>query len=151
MTAVDVEGKTDDELKTLARRINKELTRRKKIVDRSKDINATNRELLAAAGIVEGAEWVQPQSAVDAYPTGWTLTHAGKTWTSLTTANVWEPPTNWREQTDDGTPAEWAQPSDTEDAYNIGDRVTFGGDVYTSVIDANTWSPTAYPAGWAKQ
>lgn len=149
MTAVDVKGKTDDELAELAQRINREQIRRKRVATGEQTVSEMNRKLLDESGIVEGDEWVQPTSVVGAYPRGWTVTHGGKTWTSLTSANVWEPGVaNWREITDDGSPAEWAQPSDAEDAYKIGDRVTFNGDVYESVIDANTWSPADYPQGW---
>lgn len=41
--------------------------------------------------------WVQPTGAGDAYPMGALVTHNGKTWESLNDANVWEPPTQWRE------------------------------------------------------
>ena len=39
----------------------------------------------------DGAAWVQPQVAHDAYPLGATVTHKGKTWTSTIAANVWKP------------------------------------------------------------
>lgn len=35
--------------------------------------------------------WVQPQGAHDAYVLGARVTHAGRVWESLVTANVWEP------------------------------------------------------------
>lgn len=95
----------------------------------------------------DGAPWVQPLGAHNAYPLGRTVTFGGKTWENITPANVWEPPTGWREVVAEGYPA-WVRPSGAHDAYNIGDRVTFEGSNYESTIDANTWSPTEYPAGW---
>ena len=42
--------------------------------------------------------WVQPGST-NPYPLGAKVTHKGKTWESINAANVWEPPTQWREVT----------------------------------------------------
>lgn len=39
----------------------------------------------------DGAAWVQPTGAHNAYPLGATVTHNGKTWANLTPANIWEP------------------------------------------------------------
>lgn len=39
----------------------------------------------------DGAAWVQPTGAHNAFPKGATVTHAGKTWLSLIPANVWQP------------------------------------------------------------
>ena len=43
--------------------------------------------------VEEGAhpDWVQPAGAHDAYKTGDTVTHGGKTWRSTSDGNVWEP------------------------------------------------------------
>lgn len=95
----------------------------------------------------DGAAWVQPTGAHNAYPLGRTVTWGGKTWENITPANVWEPPTGWREQVAEGYP-EWVRPTGSHDAYTIGDRVAFEGSNYESTINANTWSPTEYPAGW---
>ena len=96
----------------------------------------------------EGQPWVQPTGAHDSYPFGITVTHGGKTWESLTLANVWEPGVSgWREQVAQGYPA-WVQPTGAHDAYNKGDRVSFNGQDYESLIDGNSWSPSDYPAGW---
>lgn len=92
--------------------------------------------------------WVRPTGAHDAYPTGATVTHNGKTWINLTPFNVWEPGVSgWREEVAVGYP-EWVRPTGGHDAYGVGDRVTFEGQNYESVIAANVWSPTEYPAGW---
>ena len=104
---------------------------------------------LMADAHADGAAWVQPTGAHDAYALGITVTHGGKTWENITPANVWEPGVSgWREVVAEGYPA-WVQPTGAHDAYNTGDRVSFEGANYESKIDANVWSPTGYPAGWA--
>ena len=117
---------------------------------------ATARAILdATAALMTGAHadgqpWVQPTAANDSYPLGITVTHGGKTWESLTPANIWQPGVSgWREQVAQGYPA-WVQPSGAHDAYKKGDRVSFNGGDYESLIDGNSWSPSAYPAGWRK-
>ena len=96
----------------------------------------------------DGQNWVQPTGVHDAYAKGAKVIHNGKTWESLTFANVWEPGVSgWRELVAEGYPA-WVQPTGGHDAYNKGDRVSFEGSNYESLIDGNSWSPSAYPAGW---
>lgn len=98
---------------------------------------------LAALGRADGEEYVPPTGAHDAYPKDWKVQHDGKTWVSLTAANVWAPgETGWREITAEGeAPPEWVQPSGAHDAYKKGDQVTYDGHVWTSSVDANTWAP----------
>lgn len=141
---------TDRELEDYRQAIVAEQDRRRTLAQAGKQMDDIARSVLAATGQVDGGEWVAPTDATNAYPQGWTVTHAGKTFVSLTPANVWEPGVSaWREVvSEDDAPAEWVQPSGATDAYNKGDRVTFNGQVFESVIDANTWSPKAYPAGW---
>lgn len=101
----------------------------------------------------KGAEWVQPTSALDAYPADSIVTHEGKEWVSIIEANVWEPGvTGWRENAteDSGSPAEWVRPTGAHDAYKKGDVVAFEGYLYRSLIDANVYSPSEYPAGWKR-
>lgn len=95
----------------------------------------------------DGAEWVQPVGAHDAYREGAVVTRGGKAWVNLTPFNVWEPPIGWREQVEEGYP-EFVPPTGAHDAYASGDRVTFQGAVYESTIDGNVYSPADYPAGW---
>ena len=103
---------------------------------------------LMADAHTDGDPWVQPTGVHNAYSLGITVTHGGKTWESLTPANVWEPGVSgWREQVAQGYPA-WAQPTGAHDSYNKGDRVSFNGQDYESLIDGNTYSPSDYPAGW---
>ena len=61
---------------------------------------------MLATGKVDGAAWVQPTGAHNAYPLGWKVTHGGKTWENITPANVWEPGVSgWREVVAEGYPA----------------------------------------------
>ena len=95
----------------------------------------------------DGAAWVQPTGAHNAFPKGATVTHNGKDWESLTPANVWPPGvTGWREVVAEG-PAAWAQPLGAHDAYPLGATVTHKGKTWTSTAAANVWKPGVY--GWA--
>ena len=110
-----------------------------------------NQSFLAAEGTVPGQEWREPGGAFNAYPLDWEVTYGGKTWVSLTAANVWEPGVaNWREVVPEGAPPpDWVQPTGSEDGYALGDRVTFEGQVWESTFaGVNVWSPTGYPQGW---
>src|SRR5690625_1615937 len=129
-----------------------EIERRETIASAPERMDRIARDYLGASGTSEGEAWVQPTSAVDAYPQGWIVTHNGKTWEALTPACVWEPGVSgWREVTEEGEgPAEWVAPTGAHDAYQTGDRVTFDGQVYESTIDGNVWSPADHPAGWTQ-
>ncbi len=95
----------------------------------------------------DGAAWVQPTGAHNAYPLGATVTHNGKTWLSLIPANVWTPGVSgWREVVASG-PAAWVQPLGAHDAYPLGAKVTHKGKTWTSTAAANVWRPGVY--GWA--
>ena len=142
---------TDQELEQYRRAIVAEQERRRTLATGADQMDKLVRDMLAASGQVEGGAWVQPTDATNAYPKDWTVTHDGKTWVSLTPANVWQPPTAWREVVEEGSGApEWVQPTGAHDAYQTGDHVMFEGAEYVSLIDGNTWSPTAYPQGWEK-
>ena len=148
---MDIRDATDAELHQLKTMIDTELSRRETLATAGKAMDDIARSVLAATGQEDGGEWVQPTDATNAYPKDWTVSHGGKTWVSLTPANVWEPGVSgWREVFEDGAAPDWVQPTGAHDAYSTGDRVAFGGNVYESLIDANTWSPTDYPAGWRK-
>ena len=145
-----IEDATDEDLQRYRDAIDAEIRRRETLKGAATKIDDLSRELLTASGVKPGDEWVQPTDASNAYPKDWEATHAGKTWISLVSGNVWEPPTNWREVVADDAAPEWVQPTGSHDAYQTGDKVMFEGAVYTSSIDNNTWSPSAYPAGWTK-
>lgn len=140
---------TDTELEDYRRAIVTEQERRRTLAQAGAQLDAVNRSVLAANGVTEGDVWVQPTDATNAYPQDWTVVYDGRTWVSLTPANVWEPGVSgWREVVDDGGPPAWVQPTGAHDAYQTGDRVTFEGTVYESLLDGNTWSPAGYPQGW---
>jgi hypothetical protein len=122
-------------------------------LDRAIALNAAPEELrilqeatLAAEGIEEGDPWRQPTGAHDAYPLGAVVTHNGQTWESLIAANVWEPPTNWR-QVGGGIP-DWVQPTGSTDAYPLGAIVRHNDLVWESDLDANVWEPGVF--GWTE-
>ena len=148
----DLTTLADGELEGLRSAIVAEQTRRFTIEHVPDQMDKLVRDMLAASGVEPGNEWVQPIDATTAYPKDWTVTHDGKTWVSLTPANVFEPGvSSWREVVPEGSaPSEWVQPSGTHDAYQTGDTVTFEGAEYVSTIDGNVWSPTDYPQGWEK-
>lgn len=147
---MDIADATDAELRQLKTMIDTELSRRETLANAGRAMDDIARSVLAAQGITDGGEWVQPTDATNAYPKDWTVQHDGKTWVSLTPANVWPPGVSgWREIVDESAGApEWVQPTGATDAYNKGDTVTFEGQEYVSLIDGNVWSPTAYPQGW---
>ena len=147
---VALTGVPDAELEQYRKAIVAEQNRRGTLANAGRAMDDIARSVLAAQGQTDGGEWVQPTSAMDAYPQGWEVLHGGASWVSLTPANVFEPGvSSWREVVPEGSaPSEWVQPSGATDAYNAGDQVTYNGEVFESVIDANTWSPSAYPQGW---
>ena len=147
-----IEDQSDEDLARYAAAIKAEQDRRRVKANAEQQAAELNAAYLSAAGIQPGQEWVQPTGAHDAYPQDWSVTHEGKTWVSLTSANVWEPGVSgWREEAQEGSGApEWVQPTGAHDAYNLGDLVSFQGSVYRSTIDGNVWSPTDHPQGWEK-
>ena len=148
---MDIGSVSDAELRQLKTMIDGELSRRETLANAGRAMDDIARSVLAAQGITDGDEWVQPTDATNAYPKDWTVTHDGKTWVSLTPANVWEPGVSgWREVVEEGETPEWVQPTGAHDAYQAGDHVMFEGAEYVSLIDGNTWSPAAYPQGWEK-
>jgi len=101
--------------------------------------------LLSATAPPAGESWRQPSGATDAYPLGHIVSHVGKQWESLVTANVWEPPTSWREVGNEWP--DWVQPTGAHDSYAAGAQVTHNEGHWTSDIDANVWEPGVY--GWS--
>lgn len=141
---------TDAEVTQLKDMASLEEQRRIRVANAETEAAAVTERHLVDTGKVDGAAWVQPTGAHNAYPLGWKVSHNNKTWESTTPANVWQPGVSgWREIVAEGYAA-WIQPTGAHDAYKIGDRVSFNGSNYESLINANTWSPTAYPAGWKK-
>lgn len=146
---MDLTALTREELDQLWSDVLSEIERRQVIADAPRQAEELARNFLAADGRTEGAPWVQPTGAHDAYPEGWQVTHVFKTWVSTAPANVWEPgASGWREVVEAG-PAPWLQPTGAHDAYDLGDRVTHNGTVWTSTYDANTWEPGVF--GWEQE
>lgn len=151
---IDLTALSDEELEAIRQDVGAEMERRRVIAQAPIRMEEITQEYSKAVGREHGDAWVQPSSAVDAYPVGWVVTHEGKRWENLTPANAWEPGVSgWRElpgETEEGelTVPEYTQPTGAHDAYKQGDRVTFEGVVYESVIDGNVWTPRDYPQGW---
>lgn len=97
----------------------------------------------------DGAAWVQPTGAHDAYALGITVTHNGKTWENITPANVYAPGVSgWREVVAEGYPA-WVQPAGAHDAYILGAKVTHNGRLWECTQVAagvNAYEPGVW--GW---
>src|SRR5699024_621940 len=101
-SGVDIRDAETAELRRLKTMIERELSRRETLATAGRQMDAIARDVLAAQGITDGDEWVQPTDATNAYPKDWTVTHDGKTWVSLTPANVWQPGVSgWREIVDE--------------------------------------------------
>lgn len=147
---IDLKAVPDTELEQLRRDVMAEQERRTIVETAPVKADELASAYRQATGMQDGDPWVQPTGAHGAYPEGWTVTHNGKTWVSLTPACVWEPGVSgWREVVEEGSgPAEWVAPTGAHDDYGIGDQVTFEGSIFESAVDGNTWSPTDYPAGW---
>lgn len=156
----DVKTMTDDELGWALSVISQEISARKELADIPRKIEGLNRDYLAATGITEGTDWVQPTGAHDAYPLDWVLKHEGKEWRSLIPSNVWEPGVSgWREVVPEPTPepeaetpspepsyGDWVQPTGAHDAYEQGDVVLHDDQIWQSTANANVWAPGVY--GW---
>lgn len=96
-----------------------------------------------------GAEWVQPTSALDAYPKDAVVTHAGHQYRSTVGVNVWRPTeSGWRELSEGSQPPAYEAPTGAHDAYQQGERITYDGTVYEAVRDGVVHSPSEYPPDW---
>lgn len=101
------------------------------------------------AGVTASA-WVQPTGAQDAYGMDAVVSHNGKSWRNLMSANVWSPGVSgWREvwgQAQAGYPA-WVQPTGGQDAYPLGAKVSYNGQNWENTgSSANVWAPGVF--GW---
>ena len=157
MTNLDLSSWSLQDLDKLEQRISEERAKRDAEEFALMSIDNLVKELAESSGrdLSDFAIWVQPTGAHDSYPAQAVVTHNGKAWKSLLSANVWEPGVSgWVEQApQDQSPEEpfvpeWVQPTGAHDAYQLGDVVLFEGQMYESLMDNNTWSPADYPAGW---
>lgn len=141
---IDFPSLTDSELDGLGTQIAAEQRRRYLLASATTSIIQIQAQYLAARdGTGATPAWVQPTGAMDAYPTGYIVTHGGKTWVALADNTTGEPGVSgWREQTAEGAgPAEWVQPSGATDAYALGAEVTHNGKTWVSKVAANVWEP----------
>lgn len=145
MTTIDWTSLSEAELTQVLRDALAEHDRRAALATTASSIIQLQAQYLAARDTGSDApDWVQPTGAMDAYPTGYVVTHSGKVWTALGDNTTGEPGVaGWREQTTDGAPAEWVQPSGATDAYALGAQVTHNGKVWVSKVAANVWKPGA--------
>src|SRR5699024_12314723 len=121
---MDIGSVSDAELQQLKRMIDGELSRRETLANAGRAMDDIARSVLAASGVEPGNEWVQPTDATNAYPKDWTVEHDGKTWVSLTPANVREPgESGWREVAEAGSGPERVKPTGEHDASQTGDHV----------------------------
>ena len=155
--SIDLDGLSVEELTGLRERIDAALTRRTAaayIEEQVTQVYESARDNGMIAAPAEGAEWVQPAGAHDAYVAGDVVEYAGRVWVAIVTPNVWEPGvTGWRQQDTNGDAANAApyqQPAGAHDAYNTGDLVTWNGRTYRAVQDAVVWSPGDWPAAWER-
>ena len=146
---MDYTALTESELQEIFNAANEETSRRNLITAALTREPILQTGYLAALGRADGEEYVAPTGAHDAYPKDWKVTHDGKTWVSLTAANVWVPGVSgWREVVEEGGVPAWVQPTGAHDAYMKGDRVSHNGGTWTSTVAANVWEPGVY--GWSK-
>jgi hypothetical protein len=128
--------------------INAEMGRRRTLETGPAAQDRLNESQLKAEGVTQGEPWRQPSGGHDAYPRDWKVSHEGKDWVSLITANVWEPGVSgWREEGNDW-PA-WVQPTGAHDAYQVGAQVTHNGLRWVSESEANVWEPGVF--GWTEE
>ena len=94
---IEVALLSDEDLATLLDEARLEYQRRRDLTSAIDSTPGLVEALLTTTGREPGSEWVQPTGYHDAYPKDWEVTHNGKTWVSLTAANVWVPgETGWR-------------------------------------------------------
>ena len=153
-TLTDATAWTDADLDALRVAVLTEQERRAILVSAPAATEQIADRYAAAIGRQDGAAWVQPQGAHDAYPRGAVVAHGGKVWESTRPANVWTPggpgvPAGlWKDVTATApapaptpTAATW---NGNAKAYKAGDLVAYKGTVY-KVIGAHTslstWTP----------
>lgn len=100
---------TNDYLRKLAN----EKSRRDTITSAADSINKLAEAYMQAVGVKDGAPWVGPSSAAEAYPRDWSVTHEYGLWKSRVAGNIEEPGEGdaWERVGDD--PAFPSSPSET--------------------------------------
>lgn len=88
------------------------------------------------------AQWIQPNSAENAYDLAAVVMHDDKQWSSDEDYNMHEPGVDgWTLKSD--AVAEWAQPTDANNAYAEGAVVRHNGKRWVSTVSGNVWEPGA--------
>lgn len=88
------------------------------------------------------AQWIQPNSAENAYDSAAVVMHDDEQWSSDEDYNMHEPGVDgWTSNGDDV--AEWAQPTDANNAYAEGAVVRHNGKRWVSTVSGNVWEPGA--------
>nr|DAO70035.1 MAG TPA: Chitin oligosaccharide deacetylase [Bacteriophage sp.] len=138
---------------TVAEAVQEQVEVLARVLTSESDDGSLARKLIAAQGIEEGDEWVQPTHALNTYPKGWRTVRGGVRWESTVDHNVWEPGVSgWRIVVEDEIPP-WQQSSGAHEVfYNAGDRVAHHGKTWTSLVDNNVWEPGAMGSetAWAE-
>ena len=82
---------SDGELAELHERVGREVRRRDTMARALEVADEAARAWHAASGRVEGAPWVEPQSATSSFPLGWIAEHEGQLWRSARSTNMRQP------------------------------------------------------------
>lgn len=100
--SIDLSAMSQEELDSLSQEISTEAARRFAEVKAVQSIDQALRDYADSMGLnrTPGAPWAQPASVLEAYPSGATVEHDGKTWRSHSTVNISEPGESggWEEQ-----------------------------------------------------
>ena len=110
---MDFSNMTNAEVAALHRDVTAEQRRRQVIALAPARISVVGRQVLAAEGVSEGDPWRQPTGYHDAYPSGWQVTHNGKTWVALRNGASGEPGIDtgdWQEYQEPGQVVDWVLP-----------------------------------------
>lgn len=88
------------------------------------------------------AQWIQPNSAENAYDSAAVVMHDDEQWSSDEDYNMHEPGVEgWTLKND--AVAEWTQPTDANNAYAEGAVVRHNGKRWVSTVSGNVWEPGA--------
>lgn len=148
---MDFSSMTDTEVAALHRDVTAEHRRRQTIALAPARIGAVSRQVLAAEGVSMGDPWRQPTGYHDAYPSGWQVTHNGKTWVALRNGASGEPGVvtgDWQEYQEPGQVVDWVQPQAGSE-YPVGALVRHNGRIWENTHTApNGWEPGTTGAQW---
>ena len=142
---IDLTTLTDDEARDFLAAVYAEVQRRDTLASAPAQAEALAATYAAAIGRKDGDPWTQPTGAHDAYAKGITVTHGGKTWESLTPANVWRPDPSsryWEVVSGEPGPEPWSAGT----YYRIDNKVTYNGQTWNCThehLGQVGWEPGA--------